>query len=339
MGTRFFFLAATAAVLLAGCSPEPEPAPPAEPQASAPAPAPAPAPAATPAAQSSSEIPATIEAERGGFIPEGIEYDLANERFLTGSLAEGSIFEIDNDGSVVPFIRDAELVSSVGIEVDEPRDRLLVANSDRAVFQGGGTGQAKLGIYSLTTGERMAMVDLAAVIEDAPGDAAYFANDVAVANDGTAYVTDTRMNLVYRVGTDNEASVLHRFEAMEGAAPNGIVHHPDGFLLVVAGNRLFKLPTDNPAGTSEVMVDEPVPGSDGAVWTPDGSLAIVSNSQDAPAVVALTSNDNWSTAQRAGVATFGVQATTAAVVDGDVYVVHPHFADQDPPSIERVALR
>ena len=105
-----------------------------------------------------------ITAERGGFIPEGIEYDQANGRFLTGSLAEGTIFVIERDGSVVPFIRDADLVSSVGIEVDEPRDRLLVANSDRAAFGGDAAGQAKLGVYNLTTGERLAMVDLGAVL-------------------------------------------------------------------------------------------------------------------------------------------------------------------------------
>ena len=111
------FLAAACAALAAGCAPEPE-----SPTATAPPP---------PPAAPKGEV---ITAERGGFIPEGIEYDQANGRFLTGSLAEGTIFEIERDGSVVPFIRDAELVSSVGIEADEPRDRLLVANSDRAAF-------------------------------------------------------------------------------------------------------------------------------------------------------------------------------------------------------------
>ena len=116
----FTVLACACTAGLAACSPEPE-----APQSAAPPPAPA--PAAAPLGE-------VITAERGGFIPEGIEYDQANGRFLTGSLAEGTIFIIERDGSVVPFIRDADLVSSVGIEADEARDRLLVANSDRAVF-------------------------------------------------------------------------------------------------------------------------------------------------------------------------------------------------------------
>ena len=282
-------------------------------------------------------LPATIVAERGGFIPEGVEYDTANRRLLTGSLSEGSIFQIQTDGRLTTIVSDPDLVSSVGIEADEPRARLLVANADRSVFEGGSTGQAKLGVYDLATGERVAMVDLAAALADAPADASYFANDVAVGDDGTAYVTDTRMNVIYRVSTDYEASVLSRFEPMEGLGLNGIVYHASGYLLVAGGATLWKVPVDAPAGATQVMLPEVVAGQDGMVWTADGLLAIVSNSESR--VVALTSVDEWATAQLAGVGTYEVQATTAAVVDGEIYVVHPHFADEDPPSFERVTLQ
>ena len=308
-----------AAAMFVGCAADPEPpasAP--EPEVSAPVPDPP---------------PATIVAERGGFIPEGIEYDTTNGRILTGSLAEGSIFQIHNDGRVASVVRDPDLVSSVGIEVDEPRDRLLVANADFSSFQDNSVGQAKLGVYDLTTGERIAMVDLAASIGDASSDPAHFANDVAVGDDGTAYVTDTRMSVIYRVDMDYAASVLHRFD---GFAPNGIVYHPSGYLLVAGGATLWKVPLDDPAAAMQVMLPEEVSGQDGAVWTADGRLAIVSNSESR--VVALTSEDDWATAQLAGVATYEGQATTAAVVGDDVYVVHPHFADEDPPSVERAVF-
>ena len=310
-------------VLLAGCGAEPPPPPPAPPE---------PEPAAVvPAAET---LPEVIVAERGGFIPEGVEYDMMNGRLLTGSLAEGSVFQIHGDGRVTALVTDAELVSSVGIEADEVRDRLLVANSDRSVFQSGGAGQAKLGVYNLTSGERIAMVDLAAAVTGAGDDAVHFANDVAVTDDGTAYVTDTRMSLIYRVGADYAASVFHRFED-GGAGPNGIVHHPGGYLLVARGATLWKAPLDDPGAASEVALPEEVPGQDGMVWTA-GRLAIVSNSGNR--VVALTSDDEWATAEVAGVAAYDGQATTAAVVGDDVYVVHPHFADDDPPSVERVTF-
>ena len=278
--------------------------------------------------------PAMIMAERGGFIPEGVEYDATNGRILTGSLSEGSIMQIHNDGRVTAVIGDPDLVSSVGIEVDEPRNQLLVANSDFSVFQGATPGHAKLGVYDLTTGERIAMVDLAAAVVDPPDDAAYFANDVAVGDDGTAYVADTRMGGIYQVDTNYEASVLHQFN---GFGPNGIVYHPSGYLLTGGGAALWKVPLDDPAGATQVTLPEEVPGQDGLVWMPNGNLAIVSNSGNR--VVALTSADDWATAQLAGIATYEIQGTTAAVVGDDIYVVHPHFGDQDRPSVERVVFQ
>ena len=132
---------------------------------------------------------------------------------------------------------------------------------------------------------------------------------------------------------DYQASVLHRFDDF---GPNGIVHHASGYLLVCGGAALWKVPLDDPAAATPVTLPEDVPGQDGMVWTADGRLAIVSNSGNR--VVALTSEDDWATANLAGVATYETQATTAAVVDDDIYVVHPHFADEDPPSLERVVF-
>ena len=314
-------VAAACAALAAGCAPEPE-----SPTSAAPPP---------PPAAPKGEV---ITVERGGFIPEGIEYDQANGRFLTGSLAEGTIFIIERDGRVVPFIRDADLVSSVGIEADEPRDRLLVANSDRAAFGGDAAGQAKLGVYNLTTGERLAMVDLGAVL-GAPAPPKFFANDVTVDGEGNAYVTDTMNGVVYRVTRDYRASVLHRFtELPQGAQLNGIVYHDGGFLLVVAGEHTYKVPVANPAGTTKVNVAQPVAGQDGIVWAADGRLVATSNSDMEPRLVAFSSTDGWTTAQRAGVAVLVGQATTAAAVGDEVWAVHPHFNDAERPTIEQAVF-
>jgi sugar lactone lactonase YvrE len=315
------YLMALASVMLVGCGGTP-------PQKDAP-------PAAT-AVSSAPSLPATISAKRGGFIPEGVEYDTKNKRLLTGSLAEGTIFQWQADGNLTPLVTDADLKSSVGIEADEERDRLLVCNSDAAVFQGKVAGQAKLGIYNLTTGAKIAMVDLAATDTGAAKDAKHFANDVAVGSDGSAYVTDTQTNVVYRVGPDNVASVLYRFPATKGLALNGIVFHPSGYLLVTGGANLYKMPISNPAGVTEVKLPEELPGQDGMLWAADGRLVVVSNSQNR--MVGLKSSDDWATAQLAGEVKFAIQGTTAAAVGNDFYVVHPHFMDADPPSVERLTL-
>ena len=123
------------------------------------------------------EAPDLIVVERANIYPEGIEYDPENARFLIGSLSEGTIFEVFDDGTHGAFIEDEALMSTVGIEVDADRNRLLVAETNVAAF-GDPTAEprASLGVYDLTTGERLDLVDLLA----ATPEGAHFANDVAV---------------------------------------------------------------------------------------------------------------------------------------------------------------
>ncbi len=255
-------------------------------------------------------------------------------RFLTGSLAEGTVFQIGADGAVTPFVTDPDLVSSVGIEVDAAHNRLLVCNSDRAVFDGKSKGQAKLGIYALDSGQRIAMVDLSKAERRPPPNAEYFANDVAAGDDGTAYVTDSRQNVVYAVGPDEKPRVLFRFGSKEEQPLNGIVAAPDGTLIVIGGSHLYRLKPGDPAEMNEIGLPAPIEGADGMVFLPDGRLAVVSNSKNR--VVLLASRDDWYNATAAGSASFQSRATTAAVAEGALYVVHGHFDDPDPPVIERV---
>ncbi|MDD9896066.1 MAG: hypothetical protein OXU24_09795 [Gammaproteobacteria bacterium] len=280
-----------------------------------------------------SGIPDRITAERGGFIPEGIEYDSINGRFLTGSLADGTIYEISNAGQVIPAITDPELIASVGIEVDEARNRLLVANSQS--FAAPGSGSAMLGIYDLTSGEQLAMVNLAASITNPPDGAAYFANDVTVSPAGTAFVTDTRMGVIYKVDQYFRSSVLVDFGQDSGLFLNGIEYHAAGYLIVVSsqGGELIKIPLNAPDRWSMIELDYPAAGGDGLVWASDSGLVSTSNSRSA--VMKYSSNDHWNTAQLIGMASFTGQATTAAAVGDEIFVVQPHFADAEPPEILR----
>lgn len=285
---------------------------------------------------SGGRIPNRIVIERGGFIPEGVEFDTTARRFLTGSLVDGTIYEVGTDGSLNALVLDDELVSSIGIEADEPRDRLLVANSDFSIFDSDGPGIAKLGVYRLSSGEKVAMVDLGAVAGGGR-DRVVFTNDVTVDPAGNAYLTDTRMNLVYRVGTDYEASVLYRFDATPGLGLNGIVHHEDGYLIVVAiGGQglLYRIPIDDPRAARPIALSQPATGADGLLWSATGELIVVSNSTSS--AMAYASDDGWLSAELVGEATFDGQATTGALVDDDVYVVQPHFNDDERPVLLRV---
>ena len=293
-----------------------------------------------PLASAADAAPTLITLKAPGSLPEGVEYDTKNKRFLVGSLSEGTVYTVANDGTRTPFVQDPDLKSSVGIEVDEERNRLLVANSDAAVFRGQSAGQAKLGIYDLTSGKRIAMVDLASA---GPQDAkSHFANDVTVGNDGSAYVTNSMARVVYKVDPKNSVSVIlpNTFGAGQ-VMLNGIVFHPSGYLLVAestAGD-IYKVPLSSPGSFTKVKLPEAVTGADGILLHPDGCLVVVRNDASR-SVVALKSTDEWATAKVEARGQFGAQGTTAAVKDNGVYVVQPFFADAKAnPVIEHVHLK
>ena len=320
-----YVLCAAVALGVAGCGGSNEP------EAEAPAAVAAPTP----------ELPANISIGSPGLIPEGIEYDTKNNRFLVGSISQGTVFVVGNDGTLTPFIQDPELKSSVGLEVDEERNRLLVANSDAAAFGGQVPGHAKLGIYNLDTGERIAMVDLGALGPE--GAKAHFANDIAVGNDGSVYVTDSLARAVFKVAPDNTPSVFmpNTFANLEQHMLNGIVYHPSGYLLIgesVAG-KILAVSENDPTDISEVTLPEPVTGVDGMVWAANGDLLVVRNDKSR-SVVALRTEDDWASAVLAGSGTFVTQGTTAAVAGDDVYVVNPQFDEPAAnPTIERVSIQ
>lgn len=283
-----------------------------------------------------SGFPERIVVERGGFIPEGIEFDTTGRRFLTGSLVDGTIYEIRTDGTLVPLAVDAELVSSVGIEADEPRDRLLVANSDRSVFGGQCPCVAKLGVYRLSTGERLAMIDLSR-LAGGNADDVVFVNDLTVDLAGNVFLTDSFRNVIYRVDPSYQATLLHRFEPTTGLQLNGIVHHVEGYLIVAAAGSqglLYKVPVADPQSALPIALSQPAIGADGLLWDAAGRLIVVSNSSGS--ALAYVSSDGWDSAELVGTARFDGQATTGAAVDDAIYVVQPHFSDAEPPVLLRV---
>jgi sugar lactone lactonase YvrE len=327
MKSRFGLMAGAVATLLAGCggskAPEAE------------------APSAAPTAAAAVDLPASITINTPGLSPEGIEYDTKNNRFLVGSITQGTVFVVANDGTLTPFIQDPDLKSSVGIEVDEERNRLLVANSDAAAFGGQVPGQAKLGVYDLDSGMRIAMVDLGALGPE--GAKAHFANDMTVGKDGSVYVTDSLARVVFKVDPTYTPSVFlpNGFANKKEHVLNGIVYHPSGYLLVgesVEG-KLFAVSETDANDISEVTLAEPVKGVDGLVWGTNGDLLVVRN-DDSTRVVALRTEDDWKSAGVAGTGVFTGQATTGAVAGDAVFVVHPMMGDATvAPSIERVEIK
>jgi sugar lactone lactonase YvrE len=265
-------------------------------------------PSATAHAQTSRTSPDTGSAVINGHAPslhpEGIAYDPARDAYLVSSLRHGTVSVVRQDGSAQTLVQDPALVSTIGVRVDAARDRLLVANSDPGVSVKTSSATqrrtAGLGIYDLKSGKSIRYVDLAKVAGDG---GEHFANDIAVAPDGTAYVTDSFAPIVYRIPVNGPASVFLRDERLDGGdgfGANGIVWR-DGRLVIGKYNdgTLWQVPVRKPAALAQVRLDRALPGADGLARRHDGSLVLVTNklaSTGIDGVFSLRISADWSRA-------------------------------------------
>jgi len=269
----------------------------------------------------------TIEAP--ALYPETIVYDEQRQAFLVSSLRRGAIYQVDRDGRARTVVEDPRLCSVLGFAVDRRAGRLWVVNSDLgASVRPSAVGSKQLaavGVYDLATGKALRYLDLSSL---APGP--HLLNGIALDAQGNAYVTDSFTPVIYRIDASGAVSVFLRAAAFagDGINLNGVVVHPNGYLLVVkkSDGSLFKVPLLEPARFSRVLNSSALRGGDGVVLLSEESLVIVANRTPQTATNAamvLTSGDDWDTARLGSKVEFGdVYPTTAALRDGSLYVVY-----------------
>jgi hypothetical protein len=76
------------------------------------------------------KLPGEIKFTKEALYPEGVSHDARGERFLVTSLRFGTVGTVKYNGTYSPFIESDNLVSTIGIKVDQARKRVLVAVSD-----------------------------------------------------------------------------------------------------------------------------------------------------------------------------------------------------------------
>jgi hypothetical protein len=174
-----------------------------------------------------------------------------------GAAPDGFVSLINPDGSVhtskwIGATRDGlELVSPIGSAI---RNGVLYTVDSGFVRS-----------FDLETGRPLRSVEI-------PG--AGFLNGIAVADDGTAYVSDTRPDeLIWEVTPDGESSVFA--EGGPLALPNGVAMDNDGNVVVVnvGSNAVI---TYNPAGEIVRTEYAAESGSDGVVVLEDDTKYVTS---------------------------------------------------------------
>jgi len=291
------------------------------------------------------DAPDTITFTQSALYPEGVQYDASNNRFLVGSQTRGTVGQVKDDGTYSAFAEDAQLVSTIGLNVDDARSRVLVAISDPGYNTARTTAATKgklaaVAIFNLTNGQRIDYVNLSSLRPDAAG---HFANDIAVDGQGNVYVTDSFAPIIYKIDAQGTATVF--LENNQLAAPagafglNGIVYHPDGYLLVAKSDEgaLFKVPISTPASFTKVTTSVNLKGADGLLLRDNTTLLAVANAQST--VYRLTTTDGWASTTSSGTFTTpAVYPTTLARRGSDAYVLYSHLnalqMNQQPPVSE-----
>ncbi|KAH9617226.1 hypothetical protein KSS87_016665, partial [Heliosperma pusillum] len=245
-------------------------------------------------------------------------WDDLNRRFIVSYLEGGlgvlkpphdgdsdSDSDGDDNGVVldeVTVVKDDDLKgnASVGFTIDRLRNRVLVT-----------VGDIKGNSYS--------------------ADEKSFADDVAVDDEGNAYVTDVKASKIWKVNAQGQLlstirSPLFSFKQFYKnlVGLNGIVYHPDGYLLVIHtfSGTLYKI--DLKKGDHAIQLVKIVKGSlamgDGLELLSPSKIVVAGN----PSARLLESSDGWETASVVAKYWGPIHriATSATVKDGKVYLSH-----------------
>lgn len=254
--------------------------------------------------------------------PEGIAYSAELAKFLVTSIPLGKIGTVDTDGRYADLLTAPELIAAIGMKV--AGDFVFVCNSDqgRSVRSTPATARqtAELLVFNLKTRQLVRRTDLDALL---PAAEPNFANDVTLAPDGTAYVTDSFSPVIYKVAPDGTGSIFVRDDVKfsnPGFGLNGIAYNAGGYLIVAntGQGKLYKVDLKNGNAVSEVIGTGALPG-DGLTFL-NGDLYVVTGGNR---VAQVRSTDNFLTAS---VVKFDAGdytgATTSVAANNQIYTLN-----------------
>lgn len=176
-------------------------------------------------------------------IPESIAYDPKTASFYMGSTRKGKILRIDTEGEITDFVDQKEngLWMVIGMQIDF-RKRLLWACSTggenlvgykrKDDVDGRPSGIFK---FDLDTGTLLKKYVLDNEKE------VHFFNDMAIANDGTVYITHMfNEHAIYKIGANDE--LQKAFDLSDFPYPNGLAYSEvDNYLFVAHSQGIAKI--------------------------------------------------------------------------------------------------
>ncbi|GLJ21248.1 hypothetical protein SUGI_0389940 [Cryptomeria japonica] len=262
-----------------------------------------------------------LEYESHGWFRESAAWDAKGRRFLV-SFMEGGLGQIgETSKEEYTVVKDGDYAgkATLGLEIDLPRGRTLVAVAD--LF---GKNYSALAAYDMATWQRIFLVQLSSA------GAKSLADDVAVDAEGNSYVTDAYGNVIWKVSPEGSVVAVissPAFNSVPATLPfnmvglNGIVYHPGGYLLAVHtwAGVLFKISLDGQHVTAVNMSSFLVMGDGLELLTPERLVVA-----GMPSARIVESRDDWRSAKLTHryVGPMHRGATAVTVKDGKAFVSH-----------------
>jgi len=163
----------------------------------------------------------------GGMLLEGIAYDPARRAWYLSSVDTRKVMRRDAAGAVTDFAGADDLAAPLALAVDRARRRLWVVSAGlphARDLPADALDRSALVAYDLDTGRRVAR------IESPPGK--HLWNDLALAADGTLYVSDPAHAAIERVRPDGTVETLVEGSGLR--SPGGLALSDDNRRLYVA---------------------------------------------------------------------------------------------------------
>ena len=211
-------------------------------------------------------------------VPEGIAYDAKGKRFFIGSVAQRKIIMSGAQGDARDFSNASDKLDPVlGMAVDAERGHLYAVSTNGFLDAAKTERRNAVVRYDLKTGRLLDRFNAPEAMQ---------LNDLAIAPDGTLYVTDSMSATLFRKKPDE--ATLTRFGAAGALrGGNGIALGADGMLYVASSTGVLRVDTVTGEPTRLPQPDTVMTGGiDGLYWH-QGDLIGVQNSTNPGRVVRI----------------------------------------------------
>lgn len=210
--------------------------------------------------------------------PETIAWDESRQKFLIGTIAEGSILAVGKDGQVTELLKASPengMWAVFDILVDQARNRMWVSSAASPAFSGFDPvdkGRSALFEFDLKTLKLMRRYPVP--VDGLP----HSLGSMVLSPNGDIFIADRALPIVYSKRAD-EQKLKGVMASRDMVSMRGIAMQPDGRLMYVADREMGILVVDNEKGSAaRLAVPETlnVGGIDGLyMW--DNHLIVIQN--------------------------------------------------------------